>query len=212
MNIAGSSATCPGLEQVGPLQLARGIPLASDETQGRLAEIFVRKRSEFLRFVRGKLSELSASDAEDVLSDVAYNLLSRADVVAQVENLSAYVYRSLANRVVDFRRAGVSTLSIDAEDQSGAAVLELVDEHPDPERSAELGQLRRHLHAALGELTPRERAVWIATEIDGRSFRELADEWDEPIGTLLSLKSRATARLRALLSEYRGTRNPKEPT
>lgn len=187
--------------------------MASDDNKGRLAEIFIRERSRFLRFIRGRLLQLSRSDAEDVLSDVTYNLLSRADVVAQVENLTAYVYRSLANRVVDHRRRGIPTLAIDAQDQPGEEPSpELVDERPGPERSAELGELRRRLHSALGELTPRERAVWIATEIDGRSFRELADEWDEPIGTLLSLKSRATARLRALLSEYRGAPIPKEPT
>ena len=45
--------------------------------------------------------------------------------------------------------------------------------------------------------------MWLATEIDGFTFRDLAEDWDEPIGTLLSRKSRAVAKLRQLLSDYR---------
>lgn len=176
----------------------------------------MHERSRLLTFVRRQWSGLSLNDAEDVLADVTYSLLSRADVVAQAENLAGYVYRSLANRIVDRRRRTVTTVPLDtdssgvASDVTDAVLAELHDSSSRPDRAAELSELQARLYAALGELTKRERAIWLATEIDGRSFRDLAADWDEPIGTLLSLKSRATARLRTLLSEYRGTRSPEE--
>jgi len=182
-----------------------------EESKGRLAEVFVREKSRFLRFVRRQLYELSSTDAEDILSDVTYSLLRRADVVDQVENLTAYIYRSLANRITDQRRQSVPTVALDAKDDlSEAAVFELQDSRPGPDRSLEQSELRSRLLEAIGELTAFERAVWIATEIDGRSFRELAEEWEEPIGTLLSRKSRATVRLRTMLSEYRSSRRSQE--
>jgi DNA-directed RNA polymerase specialized sigma24 family protein len=51
------------------------------------------------------------------------------------------------------------------------------------------------------KLEPKQRAVWIATEIEGYTFKELAAKWEEPIGTLLSRKSRATKILRKLLKD-----------
>jgi RNA polymerase sigma factor (sigma-70 family) len=178
-----------------------------EEGKGRLAEIFVREKSRFLRFVRRQLYELSSTDAEDILSDVIYSLLRRADVIDQVENLTAYIYRSLGNRIADQRRRRVSTVALDAKDDHfEAGAFEPQDSHPGPHRSLEQSELRSRLLEALGELTPPERVVWIATEIDGRNFRELAEEWEEPIGTLLSRKSRATARLRSMLSEYGSSR------
>lgn len=178
-----------------------------EEGKGRLAEIFVREKSRFLRFVRRQLYELSTTDAEDILSDVTYNLLRRADVVDQVENLTAYIYRSLANRIADHRRSNVPTLPLDAKDNFETVAFEPQDSRPTPDRSLEQSELRGRLLQALGQLTAAERAVWIATEIEGRSFRELSEEWDEPTGTLLSRKSRATARLRVMLSEYRSNRS-----
>jgi RNA polymerase sigma factor (sigma-70 family) len=178
-----------------------------EESKNRLAEIFVREKSRFLRFVRQQVYELSSTDAEDILSDVTYSLLRRADVVDQVENLTAYIYRSLANRITDQRRQSVPTIAIDdTGDHSEAAAFELPDSRLGPDRRLEQSELRSRLLLALGDLTGPERAVWVATEIDGRNFRELAEEWDEPIGTLLSRKSRATARLRAMLQEYRDRR------
>lgn len=186
--------------------------MTSEKGKNRLAEVLTHERERFLRFVRRKLDELPTLDAEDILSDVAYSLLRREDVVEQAENLTAYIYRSLSNRIVDQHRREVPTLSIDgkAEAEDEGAPLEIPDQRPRPDRQLEQHELKVRLHAALGKLPPRERAVWIATEIDGRAFRELAEEWGEPMGTLLSLKSRAGSHLRALLAEYRPDRSAKE--
>ena len=174
-----------------------------EEGSNRLGEVFQREKSRLLGYIRQRLSDYSGHDAEDILADVFYNLLRRADLVAEVENLTAYIYRSLANRITDFRRGGPIHLSLDhappwPEDRPAA----LDPEHPGPtpEQSYLQQELRDQLFEAIGQLKPKERAVWIATEIHGRGYQELSEAWDEPIGTLLSRKSRATARLRLVLS------------
>jgi len=177
-----------------------------EEGNHRLAEVFEREKSRFLGYVRRQISGFSGMDAEDIVSDVTYNLLRRADVVGEIENLTAYVYRSLANRITDHRRGGVPTVSIDHPGTPASGEARPFDpEHdgPDPEQSYHQAELRDQLRQAIGQLNPKEQAIWVATEIHGRSFRDLAEDWGEPIGTLLSRKSRATARLRGLLSEYR---------
>ncbi len=168
----------------------------------RLAEMFVRERTRFLRFVQRQLFDEDAMAAEDIVSDVAFGLLRRADVIGEIENLSAYLYRSLANRITDHRRAQVPQVRIDDVEHEESVQVELPDRGLNPKTALEQQELQSRLRAALDELSPAERAIWLATEVDGRSFRDLAEEWDEPIGTLLSRKSRATAKLRQLLWDY----------
>jgi len=181
-----------------------------EEASNRLAVVFQREKSRLLGYVRQRVSEYSGHDAEDILADVFYNLLRRADIVAEVENLTAYIYRSLANRITDFRRGSQIHMSLDyAPPWSEDRPVSPDPEHPGPtpEQSYLQQELRDQLFDAIGQLKPKERAVWIATEIDGRSYQDLSEAWDEPIGTLLSRKSRATARLRLILTNHR---NPKK--
>lgn len=106
------------------------------------------------------------------------------------------------NRIIDFRRGTRDTVALDEAEQQGATAGFLQSPSPTPESDVARLELRERLLWALGSLSAAERAVWIATEIEGRSFRELAEDWEEPLGTLLSRKSRATARLRQLLKDH----------
>lgn len=178
------------------------------ETANRLQELFVREKSRFLSFVRRRLLDISGMDAEDILSEVTYNLLRRADVIGEVENLSAYMYRSLVNHITDRRRQSVPEVAaIELPDHEQPSQLALPpDPRPRPDQQLEQDELRLRLYCAIDALSPPERALWIAIEIEGRSFRELSEDWDEPIGTLLSRKSRATAKLRRMLADYKDYR------
>ncbi len=168
-----------------------------------LAQAMEREKTKFFRYVRSRLSRISFMDAEDIVADVIYGLLKRADVFGEIENFMAYAYRSLENRIIDFRRNSREVVSLDdAADGQPSLAESLQSAMATPERSVARLEMRDRLVWALGELTARERALWIATEIEGRSFRELSEEWGEPLGTLLSRKSRTNARLRELLKDH----------
>jgi DNA-directed RNA polymerase specialized sigma24 family protein len=53
---------------------------------------------------------------------------------------------------------------------------------------------------AMDELSVGERAVILATEFEGKSFKDLAEEWEIPLGTLLARKSRALDKIRKQLT------------
>ena len=174
------------------------------ETKQKIGAIFVREKARFLGFVRRRFFDLADVDAEDILSEVTCNILLRTDVLGEVENLTGYIYRSLANRITDHQRQivpQVPAIEIADPSQPSQPVLP-ADSRPRPDQSLEQDELRRRLFLAIDALSPPERIVWIATEIDGRSFRELSEDFEEPIGTLLSRKSRATKKLRHMLSDY----------
>jgi RNA polymerase sigma factor (sigma-70 family) len=164
-----------------------------------LAEFLARERSRLLHFVRKRLFRVCEMDVEDMVSDVMVGLLQRANLVGEIENVAAYVYRALENRIFDSGRRRNKTVSLDDPETIGDARDGLGGTQPD--RLAMRAELRERLVQAVGRLTPEERAVWTAIEIEGLTFRELAEEWQEPLGTLLSRKSRATAKLRRLLAD-----------
>jgi RNA polymerase sigma factor (sigma-70 family) len=90
------------------------------------------------------------------------------------------------------------------EDEDGpSAPLQLSDVFQDVEKEASRSELRRCIIEAIEALPDEQKAVIIETELNGRSFRELSEEWDIPLGTLLARKSRAFAKVRESLREFK---------
>lgn len=169
-----------------------------DQSKNSLADFFLREGRRLASFVRSKIEDQADLEAEDLVQDVFANLLERADPLSEVENLSAYVWRSLRNRVVDALRRRRNHLSLD-EPIAGEDDLTLADviasDEPDAEAVLESAEDLAGLALAMDSLDPKERELLQRTEFEGRTFRELSEEWDVPIGTLLSRKSRAIRKL-----------------
>ena len=164
----------------------------SAETQKkRIASLIATEWTRLVGYVRAWISDTAERDAEDVVQDVIERLFERADVTEPVADLTAYLYRSLRNKVIDLYR-------------KPKRAAELPEELSDIrfEASAEMDreEARETLFEAIDELPPAQREVLVATELEGRSFKELAEEWETPIGTLLARKHRAIRALKETLS------------
>ncbi|MGD8539707.1 MAG: sigma-70 family RNA polymerase sigma factor [Candidatus Aminicenantes bacterium] len=159
----------------------------------KVQEFFRTEYNRLVRFVRRLIDDAADRDAEDIVQDVMLGIFDKADITAPIENLSAYIYRALRNRVTDvFRRR-----------RDVASLAELVHESiEDAANALEQKELRESVVKAIDNLSDEQRAVVIATEFEDRSFRDLSDEWEIPIGTLLARKSRA---LQKIKSELAGT-------
>jgi RNA polymerase sigma factor (sigma-70 family) len=183
-----------------PVKTNGWVPMQSGKN--RLLDLFRQEKGRFLAFAQRQLRGLSSLDPEDVVSEVFHTLLDRGDLVGETEHLMAYVYKSLGNRVLDVRRREArvpAAAEVDLE--------RLADPGPDPLTAFSDRQIQERLAQALDTLSPKERAVWLATEMDGQSFRTLSSRWGEPAGTLLSRKSRATAKLRKQLADLHPDRS-----
>jgi RNA polymerase sigma factor (sigma-70 family) len=120
-----------------------------------------------------------------------------------VENLIAYLYQAVKNKIKDYFRRPKPVLSLDEVDNiTGMSKAErLIADNGNVEAELEQKEFIIKFKAALLQLEPKQRAVWVATELDDYTFKELAEKWNEPIGTLLSRKSRAAKALRKALSD-----------
>ncbi len=159
-----------------------------------------------IRYLHGFIDDAADRDGEDIVQDVALNILKGADVLVPIETLSAYVYRSLRNRAIDYLRRRRNTVSLDDgnEDEDGfSPALQLADAFADVEKEASRSELRRSIFEAVEALPDDQKAIVVETELHGRTFRDLSAEWDIPLGTLLARKSRALAKIRETLKEFK---------
>jgi len=175
------------------------------ENKGRITEFFRREGARLAGYVRRRLADAADQDATDLVQDVFASIFERVDPTIEIENVSAYVYRSLRNRISDSLRKRRQDLSLDAplgEDDG----LKLSDILPSPGGNSldalQRAQLEEAFALAFDELPERDRELIVANEFEGRTFRELSEESGEAIGTLLSRKSRAVARLAAAMAEH----------
>lgn len=171
-----------------------------------VARFFSDNYRKLVRYFQANYSDLSDMEAEDIVSDLMADLFEKIDVMRDVENISAYIYRSIQNKANDYLRRRKKTISYEkaASGEGDSPGRETVPEpRYDMESQIEASEIRGRLIEALDQIEPDQRAVWIATELDGYSFRELAEEWGVPLGTLLARKHRANAALQRELKDLK---------
>jgi RNA polymerase sigma factor (sigma-70 family) len=174
------------------------------DERSRLFDFFAQEGDRLKRYVHARVRRISDMDAEDIVREVMMNLAGRTDYGGPVENIAAYAYRAVKNRIADHQRESARTVSLDGfadEDEAFSLKAFLPDDTQDVAARVERKELLRRLTAAVDRLDAKQRAVLIATELHGRSFRELSQAWHEPVGTLLSRKARAIKALREMLDD-----------
>ena len=156
------------------------------------------ERLKLVRYVRTLLRETAELDAEDVVHDVLLKIGEKTDLMLPLEDLAAYTYRSLRNRVIDYFRTRKAMLSLeDAGEEEGLRLIDLLsDMRPSALEALETQEGRAKLFEALEGLSEIERDVIVAHEFERVPFKELSRAWKVPQNTLLSHKSRAMKKLR----------------
>ena len=169
-------------------------PMSQDR---QIAAAVLRERGRLLAFIRRRIGD--AAEAEDILQDVLYELVAAARLAQPVEQVGAWLMRVARNRIIDRFRKKRPQLLLDGagEEQVLEELLPAAD--GTPEVAVMRALLLDEIEAALAELPDEQREVFIAQELDGLTFRELAERSGVSINTLLSRKRYAVARLRERL-------------
>jgi RNA polymerase sigma factor (sigma-70 family) len=175
------------------------------EKQKTSFDSFFRKEyKKLLNYVRKNIEERYFTvPPEDIIQDVALNLLNKLDVDLQVDNFAAYIYRSLKNRIIDEQRNTKNKMRIEYYEQDkkiNAEVISISDESGSENNKIEDID-NEQLYDAISQLNAEEQEIILSTEFDGKTFGELSEEWNVPIGTLLSKKHRALGKLFKILTK-----------
>jgi RNA polymerase sigma factor (sigma-70 family) len=178
------------------------------EQNRSIAGVVRREGRRLFRFIRRRVKD--QADAEDILQEVFYELTEAYRLMKPIEQAGAWLYRVARNRIVDrFRKKQPEQFANLPEGEEGPARFEDLLPSPDagPEAEYVRGVLLEELEAALEELPEEQREVFVAHEIEGRSFKKLAEESGISVNTLLARKRYAVLHLRrrlaAIYEEFR---------
>src|SRR6185312_7771522 len=163
--------------------------MALEEDQ-RISEVVEQEQSRLRNFIRRRVPD--PRDAEDILQEVFYELVEANRLLMPIDHVTGWLFRVARNRIVDlFRKKKPESLSeatLD-EDEEGLTLEDLL---PSPNAGPDALYARRVLldevALALSELPQEQREVFIAHELEGRSFKELAAATGVSVNTLLSRK------------------------
>jgi RNA polymerase sigma factor (sigma-70 family) len=169
----------------------------------RITETIARERGRLGSFIRRQVSD--AAEAEDILQDVFFEFVEAYRLPEPIEQVGAWLYRVARNRIIDrFRKKRevplphtVASTSDGEDDYWLEQALPAMEDGP--EAAYARAMLLEAISTALDELPPHHRDVFIAHELDGRSFKEIAAQSGENINTLLGLKRLAVLHLRSRL-------------
>lgn len=171
------------------------------EQEERFSEVVEREQSRLRNFIRRRVPD--PRDAEDILQDVFYELVEANRLLMPIDHLTGWLFRVARNRITDlFRRKKPQLFSDLAEEDEDLLFEELLaspDAGPDALYARRV--LLTELESALQELPPEQRDVFIAHELEGHSFKEIAAQTGVGLNTLLSRKRYAVLHLRERLQD-----------
>lgn len=172
------------------------------EQDRRISEIVAEQRARLRNFIRRRVPD--PLDAEDILQDVFFKLVEANRLLMPIEHVTGWLFRVARNRITDLFRKKKPQNFADTrtEDESGE-LLQIEDLLPSPEAGPEAVFVRNllleELELALEELPDEQREVFVGHELEGRSFKEMAEETGVSVNTLLSRKRYAVLHLRERL-------------
>ena len=180
-------------------------PWPMAEQDQRISEVVKREGSRLRNFIRRRVPD--PLDAEDILQDVFYKLVEANRLLMPIEHVTGWLFRVARNRITDFfrKKRPQSFADAVAGDENGE-LLRIEDLLPSPEAGPEAvyvhNMLLEELELALEELPDEQREVFVGHELEGRTFKEMAEETGVSVNTLLSRKRYAVLHLRERLRSF----------
>jgi RNA polymerase sigma factor (sigma-70 family) len=175
------------------------------EPDQRISNVVRREQFRLRNFIRKRVPD--PRDAEDILQDVFYELVEANRLLMPIEHVTGWLFRVARNRITDlFRKKRPESFGepgASGEDAEDGERLRLEDLLPSPDAGPEARYARSvlldELELAIEELPKEQREVFVAHELEGRSFKEMAAESGVSVNTLLSRKRYAVLHLRERL-------------
>jgi RNA polymerase sigma factor (sigma-70 family) len=179
------------------------VPVPTSERDINLAATVARERSRLGTFIRRRVRD--PMEAEDLLQDVLEELVEAYRLPEPLEQASAWLFRVARNRIIDRFRRNRRRQSTDLKgatdesDENHRLNLELPGLDQGPEALYARSTVLEALQGALDELPPEQREVFVEHELEGRSFKLMAETSGVPLNTLLARKRSAVLHMRRRL-------------
>lgn len=182
--------------------------VAIEPTPENINELIAEHQPQLKSFISKRVA--SKKDAEDILQDVFYQLLTTVNTTLNpIEHMSAWLYRVARNTIINASiKKKEDELPFYPDDESENDVLsdfsEILFSNGETVPSPETEYLRSlvwvELENALSELPPEQRQIFELTELDDIPVKDIAEATGVGVNTLLSRKHYAVLFLRKRLA------------
>ena len=174
----------------------------SKETEKSITKTVNQFGKRLFSFIRGKVK--TQEDAEDILQEVWYQY-SGLDDVAEIENVSGWLYQVARNKLIDLYRKkktdSIEDYSFENDEgEINFKEILLIDDSENPELQMLKDLFWEELMNALDELPENQRQVFVLNEFEDLTLQEIADKYNENLKTIISRKGYAVKHLRKKLN------------
>ena len=175
--------------------------------QLEISKAYQKEKGRLLAYIRSRVG--TAEDAEDILQDVFYHTLQGISVTDQIDNLMGWLYTAARNRVIDwYRKKRPPTVPLEEMETYSLAAL-IADAGLHPEKAYYRNLIAEALTESVEALPEEQRLVFVLQELEGMTFKEIAEMTGESINTLISRKRYAVLFLRKQLQEIKSIMDEK---
>jgi RNA polymerase sigma factor (sigma-70 family) len=137
----------------------------------------------------------SEADAEDAVQEVMLTLLDAPHVLSAVDRLGGWLLTMVGRRAVDLIRSS----SRRRQREAAGTVDELFADAPDPAALMDRDEVAAAVAELVNELPDAQREVFVASALQGHTFKQISEQTGVPMGTLMARKKKAVDRIRARL-------------
>ena len=177
---------------------------AKSDHKNKFRELFTKEYGKLVNYIHRYVdTRLYGIDPDDIIQDIALNFFDKIDINSPIENIAAYLYRSIRNKIIDYQRKPIKDVPLESfvdEDDNNYLLRDLMEDISDVDDEHEKSELKIKLGKAIEQLKPDQQAIIVETEFEGQSFEDLSNRWNVPIGTLLSRKHRAIKKLQEIMN------------
>lgn len=169
--------------------------LSSKDAFGMLIQRYEAKLVRYLE----RLGVHTREDREDILQNAFIKAYTNLNGFDPTLSFSSWMYRITHNEAMSFfrRRHARPQVILDAEGE--ILLTELKDETADSSMAAELRLSSEELGRALSQLSSQYREILALRFFEDRSYTEISDILEVPVGTVSTLLHRAKRALRERL-------------
>lgn len=164
------------------------------ENSKKLNTFFNEEYTSLKSYVSSNLKSSINKDAEDIIQDVALKLFTSADRYSPINNVAGFVYRAIKNKLIDVMRSTKKN-KVDYESQNETKLIEFASLIYETSSDLYPEQMKQELKTAIINLKPNYKAIIIAIDFEGYTYKEIQQETGVPIGTLMSRRHRAISLL-----------------
>jgi len=166
--------------------------------QEALKEIFDQYREKVYRIAFGVVRH--REDARDIVQEVFIKVFRSIKDFKGKSRFYTYLYRMALNTAIDHSRKRKKIFTSSIDEEGGFTPVD--DSENRPDRKAVRKELQERLKKALDKLPSDQRAALIYREMEGLSYREMAETMGCSIGTVMSRLHYGRKKVQESLRDY----------